>query len=56
MDGAAIKKSGNRTYEILREVLSDIALVDEGHICTIMHLLFNTEGKKEKCLFIVKGY
>lgn len=44
MDGASIKKSGLRTFEILREVLYDITLVDEGHICTIMHSLFNEEG------------
>jgi threonine dehydratase len=45
VDGASIKKSGKRTFEILREVLHDVTLVDEGHICTIMHSLFNAEGR-----------
>jgi len=36
VDGAAVKKTGSKPFEILKEVLNDVALVDEGHICTIM--------------------
>ena len=44
VDGAAIKKAGTKTYEILNEVLKDVTLVSEGHICTVMMKLFNEDG------------
>lgn len=44
VDGAAIKKSGARPFEILNSVLKDIYLIPEGHVCTTMMKLFNEEG------------
>ncbi|CAD8168669.1 unnamed protein product [Paramecium octaurelia] len=44
VDGAAIKKSGAKPFEILNSVLKDIILIPEGHVCTTMMKLFNEEG------------
>ena len=45
VDGAAIKKAGARPFKILNDVLKDICLVPEGHVCTTMMNLFNEEGR-----------
>lgn len=44
VDGAAVKKAGKRTFEILNSVLTDVCLVPEGHVCSTMIRLFNEEG------------
>jgi len=39
VDGAAVKKAGEKTFEVCREVLDDIIVVPEGAVCTtIMHM------------------
>ncbi|MBK6949841.1 MAG: threonine ammonia-lyase [Saprospiraceae bacterium] len=44
VDGAAVKRVGEKTFEITRQVAETIALVDEGKVCsTILHL-YNEEG------------
>lgn len=44
VDGAAVKKVGEQTFQVARRVLSDLLLVDEGKVCsTILHL-YNEEG------------
>lgn len=44
VDGAAVKRVGERTFEICREVLDDVVLVPEGKICTMILRLYNEEG------------
>ncbi|CAD8177297.1 unnamed protein product [Paramecium pentaurelia] len=44
VDGAAIKKSGAKPFEILNSVLKEVVLIPEGHVCTTMMKLFNEEG------------
>ena len=41
VDGAAVKKAGNLTYEICREVLDDIVIVPEGAVCTTIIQMYN---------------
>ncbi len=41
VDGAAVKKVGELTYRICREVLDDIVLVAEGKVCTSILELYN---------------
>lgn len=41
VDGAAVQKMGDRTYEICKEHLHDVALIDEGHICKTILKLYN---------------
>lgn len=41
VDGAAVKKVGDVTYDICRNVLDDIVLVPEGKICTTILELYN---------------
>ncbi len=41
VDGAAVKKAGEITYEICREVLDDIVTVPEGAVCTSIIELYN---------------
>lgn len=41
VDGAAVKRVGQLTYEICREVLDDIVLVPEGKVCTTILELYN---------------
>jgi len=44
VDGAAVKKVGEKTFQIARQVLEDLLLVDEGKVCsTILHL-YNEDG------------
>lgn len=41
VDGAAVKQPGALTFEICKEVLDDIILVEEGEICSTMLKLYN---------------
>lgn len=41
VDGAAVKKVGNITFETCKEMLDDIVLVPEGKICTTILELYN---------------
>ncbi len=44
VDGAAVRRVGALTFEIAREVVEEVLLVDEGKVCsTILHL-YNEEG------------
>ncbi|MCL4162855.1 UNVERIFIED_CONTAM: hypothetical protein GTU68_060853, partial [Idotea baltica] len=41
VDGAAVKQVGHLTFDICKEILSDIVLVPEGKICTTILQLYN---------------
>jgi threonine dehydratase len=41
VDGAAVKKAGEKTFSICQQVLDDILLVPEGKVCTTMLELYN---------------
>ena len=41
IDGAAVKKAGQKTYAICKEVLDDIITVPEGAVCTSIIQLYN---------------
>ena len=41
IDGAAVKKAGQKTYEICKEVLDDIITIPEGAVCTTIIQLYN---------------
>ena len=41
IDGAAVKKAGQKTYEICKDVLDDIITVPEGAVCTSIIQLYN---------------
>lgn len=44
VDGAAVRRVGEKTFAIARQVVDDLLLVDEGKVCsTILHL-YNEEG------------
>jgi threonine dehydratase len=44
VDGASVKKVGDLTYKICREVLSEIRLVPEGRICSTILKLYNEDA------------
>ncbi|MFN5641360.1 MAG: threonine ammonia-lyase [Sphingobacteriales bacterium] len=44
VDGAAVKKVGEITFRICREVLDDMGLVPEGKICSTILRLYNEEA------------
>lgn len=44
VDGAAVKRVGELTYPICREVLDDILLVPEGKACTTILKLYNEDA------------
>lgn len=44
VDGAAVQKAGNLTFEICRQVLDDIILVPEGKVCTTIMELYNADA------------
>lgn len=44
VDGAAVKRVGELTYPICRDVLDDIHLVPEGRICTTILQLYNQDA------------
>ena len=41
VDGAAVKKAGEKTFEVCREVLDDIIVVPEGAVCTTIIHMYN---------------
>jgi threonine dehydratase len=44
VDGAAVKRVGELTYPICREVLDDVLLVPEGKVCTTILRLYNEDA------------
>ncbi|HLV14310.1 MAG TPA: threonine ammonia-lyase IlvA [Xanthomarina sp.] len=44
VDGAAVKRVGEKTFEICKDLLDDIVLVPEGKICTSILRLYNEEA------------
>ena len=44
VDGAAVKRVGDLTYSICREVLDEMTLVNEGKICSIILKLYNEDA------------
>lgn len=44
VDGAAVKRVGDLTYQICKEVLDDMHLVPEGRICTTILKLYNEDA------------
>lgn len=44
VDGAAVKRVGSITFEIVRQILDDMILVDEGKVCSTILELYNEEG------------
>lgn len=44
VDGVAVQRVGERTFEICREVLDDLLLVPEGKVCTSILQLYNQEA------------
>ena len=44
VDGAAVKKVGDKTFEICKDKLSEISLVPEGKICSTILKLYNEQA------------
>lgn len=44
VDGAAVRKVGELTFEICREVLDEMVLVEEGKVCSTILKLYNEEA------------
>lgn len=44
VDGAAVKRAGELTYPICRQVLDDMLLVPEGKVCTTILKLYNEDA------------
>ncbi|MDG4714845.1 threonine ammonia-lyase IlvA [Winogradskyella marincola] len=44
VDGAAVKRVGDLTFEICKETLHDVIIVDEGKICQTILELYNKEA------------
>lgn len=44
VDGAAVKRVGNLTYEICKDVLSKMHLVPEGRVCSTILKLYNEDA------------
>jgi threonine dehydratase len=44
VDGAAVKKAGALTYEIVKDKLDDILLIPEGKVCSTILQLYNEEA------------
>jgi threonine dehydratase len=44
VDGAAVKKAGEKTFLIAKQVLDDMILVPEGKVCTSILELYNEEA------------
>lgn len=44
VDGAAVKRAGELTFQIVREHLDDILLVPEGKVCSTILQLYNEEA------------
>jgi len=44
VDGAAVQQVGDLNYEICKRNLTDVALVEEGHVCEIILQMYNKEA------------
>lgn len=44
VDGAAVKRFGDRTFEICRQTLDEVLLVPEGKVCTSILQLYNEDA------------
>lgn len=44
VDGAAVKRAGDKTFAVCRETLDDIVLVPEGKVCSTILRLYNEEA------------
>lgn len=44
VDGAAVKRVGDLTFSIVRQVVDDIVLIPEGKVCSTILQLYNEEG------------
>jgi threonine dehydratase len=44
VDGAAVRKAGQRTFDLCRQFVDRVVLVPEGRICTTMIELYQNEG------------
>lgn len=44
VDGAAVKRVGEKTYEICKETLSEIILIPEGKVCSTILQLYSEEA------------
>lgn len=44
VDGAAVKKVGHKTFRLCQENLTEVALVDEGKVCTELIRMYNENG------------
>jgi threonine dehydratase len=44
VDGAAVKRVGNVTFRICREVLDKVTLVPEGRVCSVILKLYNEDA------------
>lgn len=44
VDGAAVKRVGDKTFKICREVLDDMLLVPEGKVCSVILRLYNEDA------------
>ncbi len=44
VDGAAVKKIGEKNFQICQQVVDDIVLIPEGKACTTILQLYNEEG------------
>ena len=44
VDGTAVGRAGNLTYQIVRDLVDDIVVVPEGAVCTEMLDLYHSEG------------
>lgn len=44
IDGVAVQRVGERTFEICKEVLDDMLLIPEGKVCTSILQLYNQEA------------
>lgn len=44
VDGAAVRKVGNLTFSIARQVVDDMLVTPEGKVCSVILQLYNEEG------------
>ncbi len=44
VDGAAVRQVGDRNFQLCKENLDEIALVDEGKVCTTLINMYNENG------------
>ncbi len=44
VDGAAVQRVGDKTFEIIKEVIDDVVLVPEGKVCSTILSLYNEEA------------